>query len=330
MSAPERWTIAKILASIQGYLNERGIEQPRLDAEVLVAHVLERDRIYLYTHFDQPLAEDERAALRTLTRRRGAREPIAYLVGQQEFFGRTFAVSADVLIPRPETEHVVEAALSFLRHGGPRPVRLCDVGTGSGALAVTLACEWPEAQVVATDLSAAALEQAQANAQQHGVADRITFVLADVLTPKDASTPEAQALGAPFDVIVSNPPYIPERDYAGLQPEVHHFEPKLALTSGPEGLDMMARLCRALSTALTLNGFFAAEMGHDQAEAVLALVRPHLPHTAVVRDLAGHERVATGWYDGGFLGPVAQTLWQPTKPGDAAPEPEQQADSEGI
>jgi release factor glutamine methyltransferase len=326
----ERWTIAKILASIQGYLTERGIELPRLDAEVLVAHVLKRDRIYLYTHFDQPLSEDERAALRTLTRRRGAREPIAYLVGQQEFFGRTFTVSPDVLIPRPETEHVVEAALSFLRHGGPRPVRLCDVGTGSGALAVTLAAEWPEAEVVAIDVSPAALAQAQANAQAHGVADKITWVLADVLTPKEPSAPEAQALATPFDVIVSNPPYIRDGDHAGLQPEVGKFEPKLALTSGVDGLDVMRRLCAALPRALSPQGFFAAEMGHDQAEAVLELLRPHLPHTAVVHDLSGHERVATGWFDPSFAGPVAQTLWQPSKAGETELETAPEEDSEGA
>jgi len=296
----DTWTISKLLSSLQGYLQGRGIENPRLDAEVLISHVLKCDRIRLYTHFDQPVTEDERTTLRELARRRGQGEPVAYLTGVREFFSRDFAVNQSVLIPRPETEHVVECALAWYRHAQPRAPRICDVGTGSGAIGITLACEIPDAQVVLTDLSPEALAVAEGNAQKLGVGDRVTCVQANLLTPQESAGAAAEALEKNFDIIVSNPPYIAEGDLAGLPRDVAHFEPHLALKAGAEGLDCLLALCAAVPKSLAASAFLAVEMGEGQGDAVRQAMAAILPHVAGVEDLAGIERVVAGWHDATF------------------------------
>lgn len=295
----DAWTIAKLLGSMQSYFHSRRMDSPRLDAEVLLSFVLGRDRMYLYTHFDQPLTDVERTALRELTRRRGQGEPVAYLTGSREFYGRDFSVNAHVLIPRPETEHVIDSVLAWVRHTGAQAPRICDVGTGSGAIGLTLACEIPGAQVVLTDVSAEALTVAQTNAQALGVADRITCVHADLFTPM-TQAPQKLALDEPFDIVVSNPPYIAEGDMASLPRDVGLYEPRLALSAGPEGLDCLQGLCKALATKLCPSAFVALEMGEGQGRAVRAALGAVLPHIDSAFDLAGIERVVAGWHDASF------------------------------
>jgi release factor glutamine methyltransferase len=313
------WTISKLLGSLQGYLRGRGIEGPRLDAEVLISHVLKCDRIRLYTHFDQPVTEAERTTLRELARRRGQGEPIAYLTGVREFFSRDFAVNPNVLIPRPETEHVVECALAWYRHAQPQNLRICDVGTGSGAIGITLACEIPDAQVVLTDLSPEALAVAEGNAQALGVSERVTCVRANLLTPQEPAGAAAQALAKPFDIIVSNPPYIAEGEMAGLPRDVAGFEPHLALTAGAEGLDCLLALCAAVPKSLSASGFCAVEMGEGQGDAVRHAMAAILPHVAGIQDLAGIERVVAGWHDATFsLSASSPFMGQPSASGITA------------
>jgi release factor glutamine methyltransferase len=220
-----------------------------------------------------------------LIRRRASREPVAYITGVREFYGREFHVTPAVLIPRPETELVVEEALSALpstrrASGG---LFIVDVGTGSGCLAVTMALERPDARVLATDISAAALEVARANAQALGVADRVEFMRTSLLPPLDA----------PADMIVSNPPYIPERDRPTLQPDVREFEPVQALFGGDDGLDVIRALVQAAAGALRRGGWLVMEIGAGQGPAVRTLIEQagalSLGH--VQPDLQGIERV---------------------------------------
>ena len=261
------WDIQRVLLWTQGHFKEKGIESSRLEAELLLSHVLGKDRVYLYTHFDQPLTEGEREAYRTLVKRRALREPLAYIIGHREFFSRSFAVSPAVLIPRPETEHVIEAVLDWLeRHPVPTPWIL-DVGTGSGIIAVTLACELKTARIIATDISEAALSQARQNAEAHGVADRIDFVAGDIFQALSSST------GQRFHVVASNPPYVDLASRAGLQPEVRDFEPAAALFADEAGLAVIRRLCADVGAHLEAPGLFVCEIGFGQRDVVAAAAR---------------------------------------------------------
>ncbi len=285
-ASPEVWTIQRVLAWTQGHFGERGIEQPRLDAEVLLADTLGVDRLYLYTHFDQPLTPDERQRFREVVKRRAAREPVAHIRGRKEFYGREFVVSPAVLTPRPETEHLVDAVREWVSAGALAAPRLCDVGTGSGAIAVTLACELGDAQLVATDLSAAALAVARQNAAALAVADRITFVEVDLLGALPVELP-------PFEALVANLPYIDPGERDGLPPEVRDAEPALALFAGDGGLALIARLVAVAPAHLRAGGLLALELDPRQATRVTALLEAAGCWTPAERrrDLAGHDRV---------------------------------------
>jgi release factor glutamine methyltransferase len=271
-----RWTAERF--------GERGIASPRLDAELLVAHVLALPRVQLYVQFDRPLGPDELAAIRGLIKRRQAGESVAYLVGKKEFWGLELAVDARVLVPRPETETLVEAARAWLT-GVERP-RIADVGTGSGAIAVTLAKLFPDATVVASDISAGALEVARANAERLGVAAGVTFVEGDLDAPLAAH--------APFSLIVANLPYIASADMPTLPAEVR-TEPALALDGGPDGLDLVRRLVAAAPARLAPGGALALEIGAGQAAATRALLNAAgFADVQSRRDLGGIERVVSG------------------------------------
>lgn len=280
--ADELWTILKVLQWTQKRFAERGLRTPRLDAEVLLAHLLRRDRVSLYTHFDQPLAKEELGAFRELIKRRLGGEPVAYLVGKQEFWSLSFAVDPRVLIPRPETEGLVEAVLSLL--AGRAAPTVADIGTGSGAIAVAVAHERPDARVLAVDRSAEALAVARENALAHGAA--VEFLEGDLLAPLSGR--------GPFDVIASNPPYIAEGDFPSLPPEVRR-EPRGALLSGPDGLDAIRRLVADAKSLLAPGGALALEVGAGQAQAVASLLTAggYLAIEAK-KDLAGIERVVIG------------------------------------
>lgn len=265
------------------FLGDRGSDSARLDAEVLLAHLLERPRIALYTAFDEPLERRHVDAFRDLLVRRGQGEPVAYLTGRRDFHARTFAVSPAVLIPRPETEHVLEVALDAL--DADRATRVVDVGTGSGCLAVSIAAERPLAAVAAVDVSAGALAVAARNARAHGVDDRVALVRGDLLTAIRDGT---------VDVVVSNPPYIARAAAATLPRDVREFEPHEALFSPGDPVDVYRTIVEHATRVLRPGGALIVEIGHDQREAVERLFRERFGQVDVVADLAGIARVVHG------------------------------------
>ena len=274
--------IHQALRQARGALAAAGCETPDLDAEVLLAHVLQCSRAWLYAHALDRLTAEQAAAYRSLVERRAGRQPVAYLVGHKEFFGLDFLVTPDVLIPRPETEQLVELALNLAPH---RTARLfaADVGTGSGALAVSLAWHLPQARILAGDISAAALAVARQNAARHGVGERVLCVQADLLP--------ARAGG--FELILANLPYLSPADLRRAAPEVADWEPRLALDGGANGLAAVRRLLARAGESLRTGGALLVEIGAGQGTAVSELARRHFPQAAVeiVRDLAGLERI---------------------------------------
>lgn len=276
------WTVVELLRWIEGHFKEHAIASPRLDAECLLAHALGVGRLDLYLRHDQPVMEPERATLRELVRRRIAeRVPVALLTGRKEFWSLDLEVTADVLVPRPDTETLVEAALGFLpdREG---EYRILDVGTGSGAVALALAHERKKARVLATDRSEAALEVARRNAERLGLSDRVGFAAGDLLDP---------AAGQQFDLIVSNPPYLRDDEAAGLAPELAH-EPRGALFAGPAGTELLQPLVAGVRDLLATSAGFAVELAPDQAEPIAELCRAAgLGDVRIASDLAGRPRV---------------------------------------
>jgi len=288
-AAPAPRTALAYLRRATEFLAARGIGTARLDAEVLLASVLATDRIGVYLRFDQPLAPREVDAYRELVRRRAAGEPVAYLIGSREFWSIPLAVTPDVLIPRPETELLVERALAVVAVAGteppaaPRPRRILDLGTGSGALAIALARELPHALVTAVDVSPRAAAIAAANARRAGVADRVEVVVGAWTAPLDPATR--------FDVIVSNPPYVPTAELAALPAEVR-AEPVVALDGGDDGLAAYRALVPGAAAHLAPGGWLLVEVGVGQAEAVAAIVAAAgLRGVAWHADLAGVSRV---------------------------------------
>jgi release factor glutamine methyltransferase len=272
------------LAETRETLIRAGIaaEEAALDAEVLARHVLDCDRATLLTRARDPLPSAFDRLYRALIARRDAREPVAYIVGHREFWGLEFDVTPAVLIPRPETELIVEEALASLpRRDAVR--HIIDVGTGSGCLAVTLAVEFPPARVTATDTSHEALSVAYRNGDRHNVIGRMTFVQGDVL----------QDVAGPADLIVSNPPYVPAGDAAALQPEVARYEPSSALYGGHDGLDVIRRLLASAPHHLAAAGWLIVEFGFGQEAAVRELAQNAGWNVARMRsDLQGIPRVA--------------------------------------
>lgn len=284
-SGGETWTIQRILGWTQRYFVEKGIASPRLDAELLLAATLGKNRVHLYTHFDQPLTTEERDSFREKVKRRAAREPVAYILGQREFYGRPFVVNRDVLIPRPETEHLVDAVCEWVKGQALAAPRIVDLGVGSGAIAITLACELEGAKVMGTDLSEAALAVARTNSAALGTAERVELLQGNLYAPVE---------GRCFDVVVSNPPYVAEQAYTGLEPEVRSFEPALALVAAEEGLAVIRSVLAGAWSRLATPGLLACEIGFDQEAAVSAALAAAGAWAAVrvARDLQGHPRVA--------------------------------------
>jgi release factor glutamine methyltransferase len=267
-----------------------GCETPRLDVEVLLAHSLGQERSWLYTHFKEPLDPNKLDQFYHLLRRREQREPVAYIIGRKEFFGLDFVVNRHVLIPRPETELLIETALQLATHklqitqGRSQLIGL-DVGTGSGCIAVTLAKMLPAVSFLALDISAQALNVARQNAVRHQVANRIIFLQGDLLQP----------LAGPFDLIVSNPPYISHAELATsiIQPEVKRYEPHLALDGGRAGLRPIRRLLWQAREKLRQGGYVLVEIGATQGQAVEQLAAACFPGAAIQikKDLAGLDRL---------------------------------------
>lgn len=283
--ANQIWTIGAILKWTGQYFGTRGIESPRLDAEVLLSHVLGKARIYLYVHFDEPLEAAELAQYREYIRQRVARQPVAYIIGQREFMGLTFKVTPAVLVPQPDTEVLVQAALDRLQ--ATPTARVADIGTGSGAIVLSLLYYMKQLRAAAVDISLAALKVAAANAAALGVADRATFYEGDLLAPLAGET---------FMAIVSNPPYIPTADIAGLAPEVRSAEPMGALDGGADGLAFYRRLVAEAPSLLLPGGFLAVEVGVHEAQPVAEMAAQTVySRTEILKDLAGIDRVVVLW-----------------------------------
>ena len=279
------WTIGRLLNWTTDFLREKGAENPRLDAEVLLAFARGSKRIELYTSFDEPAKDELRERFRALVKERAAGKPVAYLVGQREFFSLPFEVTPDVLIPRPETELLVVLALDLAKPQADRAIEIADVGTGSGILAVTLARHLKQSRVTAIDVSLAALAVARRNAEKHGVADRIEFVESNLFAQVDALRR--------FDFIVSNPPYITTEELAALADDVRRYEPALALDGGAEGTSVIERLLPQAAERLAPGGWLLMETSPTIAGRVEQLVEatPGLERRPTQKDLAGLARV---------------------------------------
>ncbi|MFB6262692.1 MAG: peptide chain release factor N(5)-glutamine methyltransferase [Bradymonadaceae bacterium] len=258
------WTVRKLLRWTTRFFDEEAnSESPRLDAELLLGDVLEMERVELYARSDAPVDEEERGEFRQLVKRRAAGEPVAYLVGHRPFWGMDLKTDDRSIVPRPETEVLVE---TFLDEFPDEPGRVVDVGTGAGPIAIAVANERPRLEVAAVDVDADALNLARENAARHGLDDRIDFYRGDLLE----ALPERWF---PLDSILSNPPYVPEDDRESLAIDVREHEPEEALFAGPDGLDVIRRLLPTARDRLAEDGRLVVEIGHDQGRAVRNLAR---------------------------------------------------------
>lgn len=278
MTQPETWTTLKILSWTKDYLAAKGIDNARLEAEWLLCAATGLDRVGLYLNFDKPLNDEELASYRVMVTRRGRREPLQHILGTQEFCGLEFEVTPDVLIPRHDTETLVQEALARM----PGAATILDIGTGSGCIAVSLARQLPQVAITAVDISEAALAVARRNAERNGVA--IEFLQGSLYEP---------VAGRQFDLIVSNPPYIPSRDIVVLEPEVRDFDPRGALDGGADGLDIYRALIPSALPCLNPGGWLLVEIGAGQDHDVEQLFQTAggfgMPVTAC--DPAGIVRV---------------------------------------
>ena len=292
-----RWTLLDLLTEATHFLSQKEFPTARLDAEVLLAKALDCRRLDLYLRYDQPIGDNELDRFRELIRRRSKHEPVAYIAGEKEFWSLPFKVNPDVLIPRPETELLVEAAVDTLKNkinDGEDPIHVLEIGTGSGAIAVALASEFESGvSLTATDRSKKALETARKNAETHGVADRIEFVNGDLFASLDSG-------GTRYSLILSNPPYIRKKDVDTLSPEIRDYEPREALDGGPDGLDIIRRILDESPKWLADGGFLMLEVGADQRPDIDRRLKED-PGWATRRwksDLAGIDRVLTAQRSG--------------------------------
>ena len=276
---PVEWTIREVLNWTRGYLEDAGIIQPRLEAEILLAHALDVERLHLYISPDKPLTTDERTRYRMVIQKRKSGIPLQHLVGEVSFFGLRFKVRREALIPRPETEELLERALKLAPRD--REVRCIDLGTGAGVIAICLARYLPRADVSAVDVSPDALRLAEENARVNGVEDRVCFLRSDWLADVEGR----------FDLIVSNPPYVATEDLEELSPEVRDHEPRVAIDGGAGGLKRIESLVGGALDHMVAGGALLLEIGIGQAEKVCGLLEEAgLNDVAVERDVAGVER----------------------------------------
>jgi len=277
-------TVRQLLQKATGQFERAGVDEPRLNAELLLAHALGRDRSALYARPNAGVPLQIARRMETLTQRRADREPLQYLLGRWEFYGRTFEVTADVMVPRQETELLVDKCLEKLPPDCRDPV--ADVGTGSGVVGVSLAAERTALRIVATDSSAAALAVARRNARRNGVEGRVALVRADLAGPLRPGA---------FALVASNPPYVPGGEIDTLEPEISRYEPRRALDGGPDGLEVVRRLVPQAARALRAGGWLALELGPGQWERVRAIAGKcasfDMEAAESVRDPGGCDRV---------------------------------------
>ena len=286
MTTTESWTNGRLLTWTTDYLTKHGSSSPRLDCEILLAHASECERIHLYASFNDEPTEQVRAAFREMVKRRAEGTPVAYLVGFKEFYSANFEVNPDVLIPRPETEHLVVEAIDQAKEirktTGQGELSVADIGTGSGVIAVTIANHVPNCNVLAMDVSLAALEVAKRNAVRNNVAGRIEFIEGNLL--------EGVADDQQFDLILSNPPYVSQNEFDNLDASVREYEPKLALVGGQEGFELIRELLNQAKSKLTSHGSLIIEFSPMLAERQCEFVDSNWKCVKVVKDLAQHSR----------------------------------------
>lgn len=285
------WTVKRLLEWTGGYFGARGLDAPRLAAELLLSHVLGVPRIRLYTDYDKPVVEPALTQFRELVKRAGQHEPIGYLTGRAHFFSLELSVGPGVLIPRPETETLVENVLQFVRHAtGFASPRVLDLCTGSGCIAAAIAQQLPSAVVVAVEQSEQAIAYARKNFEALGLADRITLLEGDLYQPL-----KGQPDPRPFDLIVANPPYIASAVIPTLDANVRDYEPMEALDGGADGLDPHRRILADAPAHLTDNGHLFLEIAYDQGEQALVLAQstPGLAEPRILKDFGGRDRVLT-------------------------------------
>jgi len=275
-------TIAEVLKLSAEYLQKHGSDSSRLDAELLLAHALKARRLDLYLRFDQALDEPELGSYRALVARRGRGEPVAYLVGHKEFMGLEFEVTPDVLVPNPDTEVLVQRAVALAREGAPRPVRVADVGTGSGCIAIAVARYADNVEMWASDVSGAALEVAARNVTRHGLDGRVHLAQGDLLDP----------LAGSFDIVCANLPYV---DVSATLPAEVTAQPREALYAGDGGAALVTRLLADAPAKLRPGGRVLAELDPAMAEKAVGAARGAFSGQRLHRDAAGHERVLEAW-----------------------------------
>ena len=286
--AMQSWTIQKLLNWITEYFTDKGLDSPRLAAELLLSDVLEMQRIELYTQFDKPVAKQQLDHLQDLVKRAGQNEPIEYLTGKTEFYSLQFSVTSDCMIPRPETELLVEKAIEFLRsREGTQFV--CDIGTGTGCIAIAIGRNCPDVRIIATDICDAALSVAAENVEKHQLHDRIELLSGDLFEPV------AQRINnGKFDLIVCNPPYVSTAEFETLEKNVKDYEPKLALLAGRDGLDIHRRIIEKADTFLKPGAALMLEIGYSQRQAVRKLLEKKdcFAEIKIEKDLNGNDRIA--------------------------------------
>ena len=293
-------TIRDILNWAAEYLKSLNIPSDRLDSEVLLSFVLNKDRTYLYANSEKPILPEEHKKFKELIERRGRREPLSYITGEKEFWSLKFKVSRDTLIPRPETEILVQTELDIIRSQWSvvsGQLNILDIGTGSGNIAVSIAKESPESHVFTVDKSDSALSVAKENAEIHGVAERITFLKGDLYDLRLENSKFQIPNSKLYDIIVSNPPYIPTGDIEGLMPEVRDWEPRWALDGGKDGLEIIQKIIKDAPLFLKSKGFLAMEIGFGQSEEVSRIISEtdKFDNIKTIKDLSGIERVVTAW-----------------------------------
>jgi release factor glutamine methyltransferase len=284
----ETWTIQKLLNWVTEYLKSKGIDSPRLSAEILLSHVLNLKRIELYTQFNKAVEQDKLTELRELVKRAANHEPVAYLTGKKEFYSIEFEITKDCLIPRPETELLVQHSIEFLRkREGEQYV--CDLCTGCGCIAISIARNFANCKIIATDISDTALAIAEKNIIKHGLQNRIKLLKGDLFEPV------IPGLGpTKFDLITANPPYVSESEYEKLAKNVKDFEPKSALTSGPDGLDLIKRIISDSKQFLKPYSSLMFEIGNEQGQAVRKLIEAagYFENVTIEKDNQNLDRLA--------------------------------------
>ncbi|MCP4612298.1 MAG: peptide chain release factor N(5)-glutamine methyltransferase [Planctomycetes bacterium] len=286
----DTWTIQKLLNWTTEYLTGKGIESPRLSAELLLSHTVELTRIELYTQFDRPVPPEQLDKLRDLVKRAGQNEPIAYLVGRTEFYSLQIDVTPDCMVPRPETELLAERAIEFLRERRTSTQYVCDLCTGSGCIAVAIANNFTDSRIIATDICGAALAVAAGNVRKHQLNDRITLLCGDLFDPVISGLDVNE-----FDLILSNPPYVSAAEYEKLDKNVKDYEPKKALFAGVNGLDVYSRIIEKAGQFLKPDGALMLEIGYAQGPAVKELLEQtgDFSEIKIEKDFHNNDRIVS-------------------------------------